>query len=239
MQSFELPPEPVIKQHRPVDMRKYSIVPIRAIADRRLRPATYRALLAVCSYANRAGLLWAGHENIGKMLGVTRQAAGRQVKKLIEWGYLQKVKNHSWGKTAQILRVVYDESISNRQHMDAVNFDDKPPTLQAWELKKSIEHYSDNTNKEPIEEVAITPNQTEGEVLSVDELVKLWKNACTKNNINRVITPEDMQSAAWLVSANLRVDIFEGCLKDVFNAWQAKRIEPPHRLAWFKRLVNQ
>jgi len=239
MQSFELPPEPVIKQHRPVDMRKYSIVPIRAIADRRLRPATYRALLAVCSYANRAGLLWAGHENIGKMLGVTRQAAGRQVKKLIEWGYLQKVKNHSWGKTAQILRVVYDESISNKQHMDAVNFDDKPPTLQAWELKKNLEHYSDSTNNEPIEEVAITPKQVEGNGLTVELVVKLWKNYCNKNNIARVVTEEDIKSAEWLVSNHLSLLIFEGCLKDVFNDWQSKRIEPPHRLGYFKRLVNK
>ena len=231
MQSFELPEPPKITQEKPVDKRMFTVVPIRAVNDRRIRPAAMRALLAVCSFANRAGLCWPGHENVGKMLGVTRQAAGRQVKKLIEMGYLKKVKNHTYGKTAQILRVIYDDSISTTDHMDRVKFEDLPPTLQAWQHMQADELL--HKHKEPFNIVAVTATEDEVDRLVVEELVSMWSKACSRAGISRIITPEDRAAGVLMCTKGVSRVAFERVLSQVFADWQQYRREPPHRLAWF------
>jgi hypothetical protein len=231
MQSFELPEPPKITKEKPVDKRMYTVVPIRAVNDRRIRPAAMRALLAVCSFANRAGLCWPGHENVGKMLGVTRQAAGRQVKKLVEMGYLKKVKNHTYGKTAQILRVIYDDSISTTDHMDRVKFEDLPPTLQVWQQIQADELL--HKHKEPINIVAVTAEKNERSYLSVDDVMSMWKKSCSAAGIVRIVTSEDRQVAVSMCAAGLSRESFERVLSQVFADWQQYRREPPHRLAWF------
>ena len=236
MQSFELPEAPKITKEKPVDKRMYTVVPIRAVNDRRIRPAAMRALLAVCSFANRAGLCWPGHENVGKMLGVTRQAAGRQVKKLIEMGYLKKVKNHTYGKTAQILRVIYDDSISTTDHMDRVKFEDLPPTLQVWQQIQADELL--HKHKEPINIVAVTAREAVQDELGVDELISMWSKACNKAGIPRIVTAEDRLAGVSMCAAGVSRESFERVLSQVFADWQQYRREPPHRLAWFAHRVS-
>lgn len=231
MQSFEIPEKPLIEQHRPQDLRKYSIVPIRAANDRRIRPAAMRVLLTVCSYANRAGLCWPSHANVGKALGVSRQAAGRQIRILRELGYFKVVKNHSHGKTAQIIRVIYDETLSNNALMDSVKFEDLPPTLQAWQTSKTIEAI--NQNKEPINTVAVTAEKNERSYLSVDDVLLMWKKACSAAGISRIVTAEDRAAVVSMCAAGLSRESFERVLHQVFADWQQYRREPPHRLAWF------
>jgi len=231
MQSFEIPEKPLIEQHRPQDLRRYSIVPIRAANDRRIRPAAMRVLLTVCSYANRAGLCWPSHANVGKALGVSRQAAGRQIRILRELGYFKVVKNHSHGKTAQIIRVIYDETLSNNALMDSVKFEDLPPTLQAWQERKTTELL--NQGNETVNNVAVTVEKNERSYLSVDDVLALWKKSCASAGIVRIVTAEDRQVAVSMCAAGLSRASFERVLQQVFADWQQYRREPPHRLAWF------
>jgi len=231
MQSFEIPEKPLIEQHRPQDLRRYSIVPIRAANDRRIRPAAMRVLLTVCSYANRAGLCWPSHENVGKALGVSRQAAGRQIRILRELGYFKVVKNHSHGKTAQIIRVIYDETLSNNALMDSVKFEDLPPTLQAWQERKTTELL--NQGNETVNNVAVTVEKNERSYLSVDDVLLMWKKACSSAGIIRIVTAEDRAAVVSMCAAGLSRASFERVLSQVFADWQQHRREPPHRLAWF------
>jgi len=236
MESFELPDAPTIKQHKPVDKRAYTIVPIRAATDRRIRPAAMRVLLVVCSYANKAGLAWPSHANVGKDLGVSRQGAGRQIRILRELGYLKVVKNHSHGKTAQILRVIYNEDLSNRALMDSIDFDNLPPTLQAWTEKKSIELL--NQDKEPINNVALTAKESMRSELSVNECCGLWLKSCSAIGISRQITDEDKRSLSVLASSGVDFDTFKRAIEGVLVDWQQHRKEPPHRLSYFLRLAQ-
>lgn len=231
MQSFELPEPPKIRQQKPQDRRAYTIVPIRACNDRRIRPAAMRVLLAVCSFANRAGLCWPSHENVGKMLGVSRQAAGRQIRILRDYGYLKVIKNHTYGKTAQILRVVYDEALSNSNLMDSVKFEDLPTTLQAWQVKQTEELL--NQDKEPVNNVAVTAREVGQDELGVDEVLSMWSKACNKANIIRIVTPEDRAAVVSMCTAGASKAVFERVLMQVFTDWQQYRRDPPHRLAWF------
>jgi biotin operon repressor len=190
-----------------------------------------RVLLTVCSYANRAGLCWPSHANVGKALGVSRQAAGRQIRILRELGYFKVVKNHSHGKTAQIIRVIYDETLSNNALMDSVKFEDLPPTLQAWQTSKTMDAI--NQHKEPINTVALTAEKNERSYLSVDDVLLMWKKSCSAAGIVRIVTSEDRQAVVSMCAAGLSRESFERVLQQVFADWQQYRREPPHRLAWF------
>lgn len=240
MQSFELPEPPVIEQHRPQDLRKYSIVPIRAANDRRIRPAAMRALLAVCSYANRAGLCWPSHENVGKMLGVSRQAAGRQIRILRELGYLHKVKNHSYGRTAQILRVVYDENLADRTLLNSVPFEDLPPEHQAHRQRKdakriNVHHETLNGQQEAFNNVAVTAREVVQDELVGRSYVNRWIALNRQFGFNRIATPEDFNVINDLAEAGVTVSTLEGLILTALHSTAGTSREPPHRLAAYKR----
>jgi biotin operon repressor len=236
MQSFEIPEKPLIQQHRPQDLRKYSIVPIRAANDRRIRPAAMRVLLTVCSYANRAGLCWPSHENVGKALGVSRQAAGRQIRKLRDMGYLKVVKNHSHGKTAQILRVIYDETLSNNALMDSVKFEDLPPTLQAWQERKTTELL--NQGNETVHIVAVTAMEDSGDELVGRVCVQEWVRACRSAGFDRLALPEDFAVCDKLAALGVLRSAFDAELGLLLTSIQGTQREPPHRFTYFLRLAN-
>ena len=195
--------------------------------------------MSVCSYANRAGLCWPGYDNLAKTHGVTRQAVGRQIKKLIAYGYLQKVKNHSWGRTAQILRVIYDESMSDKQLLESIPFEEKPPGHQWKVLRDAESQFNNQANTVQSDKVAITAKEDTEERLSADDVVSLWKSACNQANIVRIITTEDRTAAASLVACAVSKASFERVLAEVFAAWREYRREPPHRLAWFVQRLRQ
>jgi biotin operon repressor len=236
MQSFEIPEKPLIQQHRPQDLRKYSIVPIRAANDRRIRPAAMRVLLTVCSYANRAGLCWPSHENVGKALGVSRQAAGRQIRKLRDMGYLKVVKNHSHGKTAQIIRVIYDETLSNNALMESVKFEDLPPTLQAWQERKTTELL--NQGNETVHIVALTAIEDKGEELVGRVCVQEWVRACRSAGFDRLALPEDFAVCDKLAALGVLRSAFDTELGLLLTSIQGTQREPPHRFTYFLRLAN-
>jgi hypothetical protein len=239
MRSFEIPQAPKIREAKPIDRRMYSVVPIRAASDKRLRATAWRVLVSVCSYANRAGLCWPGYENLAATHGVTRQAVGRQIKKLIAYGYLQKVKNHSWGRTAQILRVIYDETLSDRQLLERIPFEEKPPGHQWKVLKDAEQEFNNPEQMGTHHKVAITAEKDTGNYLSADDFVSLWKSSCSKANIARIITPEDRQVVVSMCSVGVSRASFERVLAEVFEAWRVHRREPPHRLAWFAQRLRQ
>jgi hypothetical protein len=151
-------------------------------------------------------------------------------------GYLKVVKNHSHGKTAQILRVIYDETLSNNALMESVKFEDLPPTLQAWQTSKALEAV--NQHNEPINTVALTAEKNERSYLSVDEVMSMWRTECNKAGIVRIVTSEDRQVAVSMCTAGVSRESFERVLSQVFADWQQYRREPPHRLAWFAQRLS-
>jgi len=236
MQSFELPEQaPRIRQEKPVDRRMYAVLPIRAASDKRLRATAWRVLVSVCSYANRAGLAWPGYENLAKTHGVTRQAVGRQIKKLIAYGYLQKVKNHSWGRTAQILRVIYDESLSDRQLLESIPFEDKPPGHQWKALRDAGEQFSEPKEMGTDHPVALTPGkQVEGELVGKAYIAR-WISLNRQSGFSRIATPEDEAVIAELAAAGVTVPVLDRIVTGVLQSVAGTSREPPHRISAFRR----
>jgi hypothetical protein len=131
--EFKLPKKrPKLVQKEPAPTaRRFSVLPLRAITDKRITDAMLRALAILCSYTNRAGLTWVGTERLGKDMGVTKQAISKHLVKLQKLGYIEVVRKHSWKSTTATTRVVFDESITAAEAVAITSSieDTRPPFM--------------------------------------------------------------------------------------------------------------
>lgn len=105
-----------IETLRSKDLRKYSILPIRAVQDPEInRTAALAVLAVICSYTDELGRTFVSQARVAKDLGISRQAANKQVKRLLDLGYLVYAKKQYKGQTTNTVKVVYDEEVKDEQ----------------------------------------------------------------------------------------------------------------------------
>lgn len=131
--AFTLPKKPRVKpKDTPPDQRRLAVLPIRAGSDSRLHGSTLRCLIVLCSYCNRAGLTWVGQTKLAQDLQVSRQAVTKQIKLLVETGYVEVVKKGFRGEKTNTLRVIYEPSVDAETAIAITSSieDTRPPTMQ-------------------------------------------------------------------------------------------------------------
>ena len=141
--DFKLPKKPKVKEKEaPPDLRRASIIPIRAVTDRRLHEAGLRLLLAICSYTNRAGITWVGGAQLATDLGVSKQAISKQFKSLVEFGYIEVMRKGFKGYANQTIRVIFDPTIDAETAIAVTSSieDTRPPSM-----KREQQMQQDNT----------------------------------------------------------------------------------------------
>ena len=107
-----LPKKPKIRQkEQQPDQRQFSIVPIRAITDRRLTGMEMRVLMLYCCYTNRSGLTWVGQQRIATHLGVSKMRVSVLTTALINKGYLKVVYQGFRGERADTRQVIYRDNV--------------------------------------------------------------------------------------------------------------------------------
>ena len=90
------------------DLRNYSVLPFDAARDTRLHgTAALSVLCVLCTYTDQLGVTWVSQGRIARDMGISRTAVTRQIKKLIEFGYLEKTKKFSKHQKSDSLRVVF------------------------------------------------------------------------------------------------------------------------------------
>jgi DNA-binding transcriptional regulator GbsR (MarR family) len=130
---FALPKRPKVKQKEaPPDQRAIAVLPIRAGKDERLHGGTLRCLIVLCSYCNRAGITWVGQDKLAKDLGISRQAVSKQMKLLMQTGYVEVVKKGFRGERTNTLRVIFDPSIKTEDAVaiTSAQEDTRPPYMK-------------------------------------------------------------------------------------------------------------
>ena len=101
---------------RPKDLRKYSIIPFRAVTDKRInRTRALQVLAVVCSYVDRNGVTFVSQDRLASDLGISRQAVNRQMKLLRELGYWVYARKRSEMQKTQSIMVIYDESVATEE----------------------------------------------------------------------------------------------------------------------------
>lgn len=141
--DFKLPKKPKVREKEaPPDLRRASIIPIRAVTDRRLHEAGLRLLLAICSYTNRAGITWVGQAQLAKQLNVSKQAISKQFKSLVELGYIEVMRKGFKGYANQTIRIIFDPSIDAETAIAVTSSieDTRPPSM-----KREQQMQQDNT----------------------------------------------------------------------------------------------
>lgn len=137
--GIAVPAAPDIQQLPHIDKRKFIVIPYRAAVDRKITPGNMRALQIVCSYANKAGILWASQERMAKDIGLTKTGFNFHVRKLKKLGYL-KTEHRGWrGERADTLRIVYEPG----QTLDDILAINNDPALAPPERQDRLTYYTE------------------------------------------------------------------------------------------------
>ncbi|CAB4141438.1 HTH_ARSR domain containing protein [uncultured Caudovirales phage] len=130
---FTLPKKPRIKEQEPLpDQRKVAVIPIRACTDPQLTHGMIRALLLICSYANRSGITWVSQHRLAEQMGITQQAISKHLVKLTKAGYLEVMKRPIPGQKHTTWRVIFDPSIKAEDAISLTSSieDTRPPYMK-------------------------------------------------------------------------------------------------------------
>lgn len=74
------------------DIRRYSILPARAMQDESLHAGHYRVMACLGMYTNSYGICWPAQETIARHIGYNRTSVTRIIKSLIGKGYIRKLE---------------------------------------------------------------------------------------------------------------------------------------------------
>lgn len=92
--------------------RSYTVIPARAIRDPRInKTAAYVVLSAMCQYTNRMGETYVGQQRLADDLQVSHQAISRQLKILIDLGYIERLQKGNKDYSAKH-RVIFDTKLT-------------------------------------------------------------------------------------------------------------------------------
>ncbi len=92
------------KQHQ----GRFSIVPARAVEDRRLGPAPFRVLAALGTFSDKDGWCWPSMTTVATQLSTRRQVVQRHVQELAKLGYIeiQRQRRPDGGSAANRYRLL-------------------------------------------------------------------------------------------------------------------------------------
>jgi len=139
---FALPKKPrIVEKEALPDQRRLAVIPIRACTDSKLTLGMMRALVLICSYANRSGITWVSQKALAEKLGVTQQAISKHLVKLTKANYIEVLKRPVPGYSHTTWRVIYDPSVSAE---DAVSItsaieDNRPPYMKEQQMREQEE----------------------------------------------------------------------------------------------------
>jgi len=112
-EPIKLPKKPrLLLKEKPPDQRQFSVIPIRAITDRRLTQMELRVLLMFCSYCNRGGLTWVGLQTIANHFGISLNRASVLGRALIAKGYIRILYKGFSGERAHTRQVIFNDKLS-------------------------------------------------------------------------------------------------------------------------------
>jgi hypothetical protein len=119
---FNLPVKPNIelKEKKP-DARQFSVVPLRAIHDKRLTRGDLINLMALCSYCSNNGFTFVAYSTIAALRGCSTQNTARGMKKIEKLGYFEMVRSGYTGLRGALKRVIYDSSLTSEDQTSISN----------------------------------------------------------------------------------------------------------------------
>lgn len=235
----------------------YTILPGRCTNDKRLHthPAALITLLTLASYSNAyTGTCWPSQERLARRLGKSQQAISKQIKLLVEWGYVEILRRGSSLRKKNrttLYRIIYDPKANVEDIMSqALHKDEDMQKETARETLDNIMHVDNSkdttsrgcTSTQPPEVVEKLLNRTNKDIY-IDkrkegmELCKCYAELCDEILQTRGEWRWDERQV------NIAIDLLEqGITLQQFKKvvsrslkWHGKENRrPPYSLLFFK-----
>ena len=92
---------------------RFSIVPARAVEDRRLSAPAFRVLSALGTYSDKDGWCWPSLTTLATQLGTKRPVVHRNVQDLAKLGYLEikRTQRRDGGNATNRYRLLFDRAL--------------------------------------------------------------------------------------------------------------------------------
>lgn len=79
--------------HSELDIkRQWSIIPVRALMDRKLHTSHFRVLAGLCIFTNSHGVCWPGVQTVADIVGVDPASISRSIARLVKAGYVRRLR---------------------------------------------------------------------------------------------------------------------------------------------------
>lgn len=137
------------------DARRFSVVPLRAIHDKRLTRGDYINLISLCSYCSNNGFTFVAYSTIAKLRGISQPNVSRGMMKLQKLGYFEIVRKGYTGLRGALKRVIYDETINSSDQLSISNTPLPIPTKESITMTNSKARQQ-RTNKQGVSNSRIT-----------------------------------------------------------------------------------
>ncbi len=236
----------------------FFIAPVRALADDRMykKPAAFRILCLLCSYANRDGVCYPNQKSLAERMGTSQQAISKQIVLIEAWGYIKKLQKHNrlrqFGRKGTTYRIIYDPGVSDKE-LESKSVEevtergkakDTIDQIQREVVQPEVVKDAENTTRscvrtQPNEVVSNTPCLTTYTYKeeNVKDVIEFYIEQCDKEIGNRGGFRWDFRQEAVvieLLSKGITVDQWkEAIVKTI--AWHKKSgRRPPFSLGWFK-----
>lgn len=146
---FDIPkskPQIELKEKK-ADARFYSVVPLRALHDKRLTRGDYINLIALCSYCSNNGFTFVAYSTIANLRGLSQPNISRGMMKLQKLGYFEIVRKGYTGLRGALKRVIYDEHINATDQLSISNTPLPIPTQESITMTNTKARKARTINK--------------------------------------------------------------------------------------------
>lgn len=151
--AYQIPKKkPVIelKEKKP-DARRFSVIPLRAIHDKRMTRGDYINLISLCSYCSNNGFTFVAYSTIAQLRGCSSPNIARGMKKLQRLGYFEIIRKGYTGLRGALKRVIFDETLSIEDQVSISNTPIETPTkeqttMARYTKAKQVSNIKDDTN---------------------------------------------------------------------------------------------
>jgi len=252
------------------DLRNYSVLPFDAARDTRLHgTAALSVLCVLCTYTDGLGVTWVSQGRIAKDMGISRTAVTRQIKKLTDYGYIEKVKKFSKHQKSDSLKVVFkrapkdlDEAKANLNASEQIAIEERREQAKVDQLKlvnqsrqkqglKPIQQPVDNSttcypqmSHQPVtSECNINENiiTNNNNILYNDarRFCTLFLRICEEYGTPRQINDRDIQTVSHWIKDGLSMDEWSSILKNHAEYCYKNRRDIARGIGYFQIPVSK
>lgn len=181
--TYHIPVKPKIQlKAQSDDARSYCVLPMRVCYDKSLTSTDFRMLCLLASYASHNGFTFVSTNTLALKRGTSRQSVSKQLKKLVNKGYVITIRKGYNNIRGALRRIVFDASLSTE---DVISISNTPINEPSREGMTMARLQAKQKAKATIKSDALTHISFDDAMLVVSEKIKSDSDILT---LERLVT---------------------------------------------------